>query len=101
MRGWLKRLNKKMHGRAFFVDARVADRYLRLTAMMPTKTRKTTMEYEAWLKTVPNRSLCALWARYAAPSEDTWETSYEVQRAWLIHCEMQDRGLLAGHWAEG
>jgi len=59
------------------------------------------MKYEAWLKTLSDRSLSALWVQHAAPSENTWETSYEMQRAWLIHCEMQDRGLLAGHCAEG
>ncbi len=50
--------------------------------------------YEAWLKTVPDRSLSAMWARHCAPSEGDWPNQRAMERAWAIYCEMQDRGLI-------
>lgn len=52
------------------------------------------MSYETWLRRLDDYALMRLWERHCAPSEADWTTSYEVKRAWLIHCEMGERGLL-------
>ena len=52
------------------------------------------MSYETWLRRLDNYALTRLWERHYAPSEADWTTSYGVERAWLIHCEMGERGLL-------
>jgi hypothetical protein len=59
-------------------------------------TQPKEAPYEAWLKTIPDRSISAMWARNAAPSEGDWPNQRAMERAWMIHCEMQERGLLGG-----
>jgi len=52
------------------------------------------MQYAQWLKTVSDRSLAMLWVRYCGPSEINWQSSRDVERAYLIDNEMTERGLL-------
>lgn len=52
------------------------------------------MAYDQWLKKLDTYALRRLWERHCAPSEADWQTSYDAQRAWLIHCEMGNRNLL-------
>ena len=59
-----------------------------------TRKIETLAEYEAWLKGIPDNSLSNLWADKCAPSEAPWKNTKEQNRAWLVHCEMQNRALL-------